>query len=72
MGQLVCEKCGAELVAGSNWYTSKGDHICCDCSGWPHYYAPPIREPLPTPHDDDDANAYIDAILARQESWYND
>ena len=70
MKQLVCDKCRADLVAGINWYTSKGDHICCDCSGWPHYDAPTRTDELPSALFD--ANDYEGAILARQDSWYDD
>lgn len=55
-----CEKCGAPLVAGENWYAMKQDYVCCDCSTYPEYHAPPRQGVV--------GGDYEEAILARQET----
>lgn len=64
---IICVLCGAALIPGLNWYTNKGDHICCDCSGWPNYIAPAIEGGFG--YGDND---YEEAILARQENFFDD
>ena len=65
MKSLICEKCGAELIPGKNWYTMKQDKICCNYSSWP-YYVPTNRAEEKCDFDCEEA------ILFQQDSYYDD
>lgn len=62
-----CIRCDAALIPGVNWYTMKPDKVCCNCSSWPRYSAP-VQEKIYSNYFEDAE----EAILERQDSWFND
>lgn len=73
IGYGTCEKCGAELIPGQNYYTMKLDRICCDCSGYATYPAKPIRGPISyygsIGQISENEPDYEEAIYEREMDW---
>ena len=73
VGYGICEKCGAELIPGQNYYTMKLDRICCDCSGHAVYPTKPTNGPISyygcIGQSDIFEPDYEEEILDREQDW---